>query len=168
MLSCYAWQSLISLFIVKARGKTPSVMPYSLAASAEEELSSELESSSRRDQARLKSDCLRRDGNRCVVSKVYDALKAEDLQGAERQSVVTSTTQAAHIIPFSIGSFWEAEVRSPCIRRALYTDRHLASGLHPHLGSSLSLFPKDSIAGPAHRRANQPLLKRNDSCSRAS
>lgn len=72
-------------------------------------LSTEIESSSR-DQSRLKRKCLERDGNRCQISGYYDADAAKQLPPAELAGLLKARTQAAHIVPFSCGSFTELDV----------------------------------------------------------
>ena len=54
----------------------------------------------RNEQTKLRIDCLRRDGNMCVVSKSYNAGAATKPPGAK-----TLRLTAAHIIPFSLGTF---------------------------------------------------------------
>jgi hypothetical protein len=77
-----------------------------------EEIASELtEPSSRKEQKWLKAGCLRRDNNRCVISGYYDVNKAmESMTASEFNSTATFETEAAHIIPFSLGTFAESEV----------------------------------------------------------
>lgn len=63
----------------------------------------------RNDQAKLRTDCLRRDGNMCVVSKAYNVGAATKPPG-----VKTSRLTAAHIVPFSLGTFKDdTEERRP-------------------------------------------------------
>ena len=93
---------------MKSRGRTPFVTP-SPRFNAEhdiEEIASEFHGvSSRNDQVWLKSACLQRDGYKCVISGYYDLNEAEKLSTSARASLPgTVTTQAAHILPFSLGS----------------------------------------------------------------
>lgn len=53
---------------------------------------------------RLKSACLKRDGQKCVVTGFYDLDEAKKLSLSERASVLTSPTQAVHILPVLLGS----------------------------------------------------------------
>jgi hypothetical protein len=97
---------------VKATGKTSAVSPSPRfgADDSVEEIVSELESSSR-EQAWLKEACFLRDDNRCVLTGLYDTRKAEEsLSEDERKHITTTATEAAHIIPFSIGNFAPTEV----------------------------------------------------------
>lgn len=65
----------------------------------------------RRDQTKLKADCLARDGNCCLLTGAYDVNKADEiLSDAERQNTVTAATEAAHIIPFSLVAIDERDV----------------------------------------------------------
>jgi hypothetical protein len=67
----------------------------------------------RRDQTKLKSDCLARDGNRCLLTRAYDVNKADEiLSDEERRNTTTLVTEAAHIIPFSLAAFDELDVLS--------------------------------------------------------
>ena len=55
----------------------------------------------------LRKACLERDQNCCVVSGCYDYGQWEKLPKGDtgRESKETGRTQAAHIVPFSCGSF---------------------------------------------------------------
>ena len=82
-------------------------------------LSSELESSTRDGQRKLRNACLARDGNRCVISGYYDTKLFEKLSALDRQNLNRATTEAAHIIPFSFGHFREPEVAEIlCMKKA--------------------------------------------------
>lgn len=72
-------------------------------------LSTELEPSNR-DQRRLKKKCLERDGNKCQLTGCYDRDAAKTLPPSELAGLLTASTQAAHIVPFSCGSFTELDV----------------------------------------------------------
>lgn len=53
----------------------------------------------------LKRACLQRDGGRCVVSGYYDLKDIMRLPPDQRvQNRLTCETEAAHIVPFSLGS----------------------------------------------------------------
>jgi hypothetical protein len=58
----------------------------------------------------LKAQCLARDDNCCILSGLYDLKMARELSDAERQTVLTSGTEAAHIVPFSLALFTERDV----------------------------------------------------------
>ena len=45
-----------------------------------------------------------------MLSGWYDVVMAEKLSDAEQQNILTSDTEAAHIIPFSLAAFTEREV----------------------------------------------------------
>jgi hypothetical protein len=93
---------------VRARGQTPEAIILSDRFNADadyEEIASEFEGlQTRNSQAALKKACLKRDGNKSVVTGYYDATEAEKLTQHEMQGLLTSRTQAAHIIPFSLGN----------------------------------------------------------------
>jgi len=110
---------------MKAHGRTPAVSPTPRFGGEDsiEEIASELtEPSSRNDQKWLKAACLRRDNNRCVISGYYDAIIAiESMTASDLDNTVTADTDAAHIIPFSLGTFAESERRNTAaIWDALY------------------------------------------------
>jgi len=88
---------------------TPS--PWFGAAADDEEMTSELaESSSHNDQTWLKKACLKRDGNKCVLSGSVNKNWATVNLTPEQQAMVDALrTVYAHIIPFSLGKFtgWE-------------------------------------------------------------
>ena len=67
---------------------------------------------SQRHQKQLRTLCLERDQNRCVVSGYYDKLQLKNLPGDERRRVSgpKTWTEAAHIVPFSYGSFGKSGV----------------------------------------------------------
>lgn len=71
--------------------------------------STEIESSDR-DQRRLKKKCLERDGNKCQITGYYDRDAAKKLPPSESAGLLKAPTQAAHIVPFSCGSFTELDV----------------------------------------------------------
>lgn len=107
---------------MKAKGKTPVVSPSPRfgADDSINDITSELESSSRNEQGWLKEACLLRDNNRCVLTGLYDARKARtSLSSTEREHIATIKTEAAHIIPFSIGNFAETEVNISFINYAV-------------------------------------------------
>ncbi|KAI9768994.1 MAG: hypothetical protein M1840_004590 [Geoglossum simile] len=63
-----------------------------------------------RDQGKLRSVCLARDNHRCLLSGLYDSkMVLEVLSDTERQDVETVSTEAAHILPYSLSSFSESE-----------------------------------------------------------
>lgn len=74
-----------------------------------EMLSTEIESSNS-DQRRLKKKCLDRDGNKCQITGYYDRDALKKLPSSESAGLLKASTQAAHIVPFSCGSFTEFDV----------------------------------------------------------
>jgi hypothetical protein len=62
-----------------------------------------IEASSRKDQARLKAECLRRDGYRCALSGSVDGKSRNKVPSAELSDIVK--TQCAHILPFALRDF---------------------------------------------------------------
>ncbi|EKV07433.1 hypothetical protein PDIG_72940 [Penicillium digitatum PHI26] len=55
-------------------------------------------------KSRLKTDCLKRDGGKCIVTKVFDV---ESIDKSDR-SLTATYTECAQIIPFSLAS-WKDE-----------------------------------------------------------
>ncbi|KAI5780998.1 hypothetical protein DFH27DRAFT_519580 [Peziza echinospora] len=112
-------QNLLTAILIpmKARGKTPAVTPSPrFGAEADvDEIATEIETSTRAAQAWLKTVCLRRDRNRCIITHAYDAIQSMKLPEAERDSCIAAKTEVAHIIPFSLGHFGENETRSIAI-----------------------------------------------------
>lgn len=53
-----------------------------------------------REQEALRRDCLKRDGNKCVVSGFYNVKYSQVPSGGKRADLI-----AAHILPFSLGTF---------------------------------------------------------------
>jgi len=96
---------------VKARGKTatPTPSPRFGAEDSINEISVNLESSSR-DQKWLKRVCLGRENNRCILTGLYDSVKAMGNPEIDPIFIATTKTEIAHIIPFSLGNFEESEV----------------------------------------------------------
>src|SRR5436305_7174205 len=93
----------LTMQTVRAKGgKTPtSPTPRTGDAADVDNTAAEI-TSQKRGQATLKAECLARDNNCCILTGAYDSNMAELLPDAERQNVATVTTQAAHIVPFSL------------------------------------------------------------------
>ena len=99
-------------FAVRANGgKTPSGLSTSRFGNSNdvEDISTEIETQ-KRNQAMLKAQCLTRNDNCYILSGLYDSKMARKLSDVERQAVLTSRTEAAHIVPFSLASFTERNV----------------------------------------------------------
>ena len=96
---------------MKARGPTssPHTSPRFAAMSSIEDVDNEMPDSITRGQQRaLRQKCLRRDGNKCVLSGTFniDALSQEELNAWTPQDARgrhIGKLDAAHIIPFSLG-----------------------------------------------------------------
>ncbi|OIW34084.1 hypothetical protein CONLIGDRAFT_677797 [Coniochaeta ligniaria NRRL 30616] len=86
-----------------AGGKQPGVTPSTndLADDAIEAAMSSIEGSSRKGQATLKADCLRRDNNRCVIMGIVDSKVWKEMPTEERTSK-HGATECAHILPFAL------------------------------------------------------------------
>ena len=102
---------------MKAHPCTPAVPSPRFGADDNiEEISSEIESATRGDQAWLKTVCLNRDGKKCIISGLYDINEWLKFPVNERPNVGTARTELAHIIPFSLGSFSEVQVSQTVAR----------------------------------------------------
>ena len=93
--------------LMLSRGPTPPVTP-SFRFNAQhdvEEISASMEGAlTRGDRRWLKRACLERDGGRCVVTGQYDENEIEKLPPHQRVLHIVCSTDAAHIIPFALGS----------------------------------------------------------------
>ncbi|KAJ5753568.1 uncharacterized protein N7511_007721 [Penicillium nucicola] len=97
-------QSLIDGLVAPLRSlrSTPSISPRLGMEDSIDNIASDSAGSMRRE-ARLKTECLARDGSRCVVTGLFD----EDCLDTSNTSPSTYT-DCVHIIPFSLAS-WNSE-----------------------------------------------------------
>jgi hypothetical protein len=101
---------LLTSTVWASGGKTPSAVSTRPGPDNIEDVFTKI-TPQNRDQGKLRSACLARDNNRCLLSGFYDSKMAlEVLSDTERQDVETVRTKAAHILPFSLSSFSESEV----------------------------------------------------------
>jgi hypothetical protein len=95
---------------MKAKGgKTPDITlspRIGLEDSIENLAVLDFESVTRKDQHKLRENCLKRDGNLCVVSQNWDNNNDNCPEG-----YVTGDLQAVHILPFALGVFTNEEER---------------------------------------------------------
>ncbi|KAK3347063.1 hypothetical protein B0T25DRAFT_584124 [Lasiosphaeria hispida] len=68
-----------------------------------------IEPSSRRDQARLKRQCLRREGYQCIYTGCFDHRSVTNEEATLPQKAKCGSTECAHIIPFALGNFNEKD-----------------------------------------------------------
>ncbi|KAF7713037.1 Uncharacterized protein PECH_002164 [Penicillium ucsense] len=92
------------LIPMKAQGgKTPTEITPSPRPGVEDSIedlkSQDIDSITRSVQSQLRSHCLERDGNKCLASGYYSYLHPYP------QNAKTARLEAAHIIPFALGSF---------------------------------------------------------------
>ncbi|KAL1855583.1 hypothetical protein Plec18170_004304, partial [Paecilomyces lecythidis] len=97
------------LIPMKARGPSSSVTHSPFQESGiditfEEVASMMIQSSSRRDQPKLKTLCLKRDSYRCVVTGYFDK-SARGKFSSEMLEGRLMNTELAHIIPFSLEKY---------------------------------------------------------------
>ncbi|KAK0724558.1 hypothetical protein B0H67DRAFT_550296 [Lasiosphaeris hirsuta] len=93
-----------------AGGKQPPVTPSpNQSVAFEIELAmTQIEGSTRNPgQKSLKEECLRRDGNRCVVSGAIDSAAYANMPPGEREGAGKTKTQCSHILPFALRKFEE-------------------------------------------------------------
>lgn len=113
--------------LVLSRGTTPHVTlsPRFNAADDVEEISASMETvSSRRDQPWLKRACLARDGGKCVITGAYDPRAYLRLAPHIRVLHLDCDTEAAHIVPFALGS---SVVRLQSLKNKRFTNQLLIS-----------------------------------------
>ncbi|KAN0076343.1 hypothetical protein V8E54_006485 [Elaphomyces granulatus] len=87
------------LYPIKASIRTPAIITPSPRFGVEdsiENIATLITESTIREQPRLRRQCLKRDGNRCCITKIYNAGSGH---------VDTAPLEAAHIIPFSLARF---------------------------------------------------------------
>ncbi|CDM34954.1 unnamed protein product [Penicillium roqueforti FM164] len=84
-------------------GKTPTEITPSPRSGIEDSIedlkSQNIEPISRSYQSQLRNHCLERDGNKCLATGMYSQAHAYP------PNVLTTSLEAAHIIPFAFGSF---------------------------------------------------------------
>jgi hypothetical protein len=103
-----AWDAKRCFFPVLSRGPAPHVSRsprFNAEHDVQEIAAASIEGvCTLGDQTWLKRVCLERDGDRCVVSGCYDVREIARLPPSERNLHVTCRTEAAHIVPFSLGN----------------------------------------------------------------
>ncbi|EFX01451.1 hypothetical protein CMQ_6393 [Grosmannia clavigera kw1407] len=93
-----------------AGGQAPAPLPTppSPEATAAVDLAmATIETATRAEQTRLRRDCLRRDGYRCVYSGSWEMDVHDDQIVLPPRGAMRTSTECAHIIPFALGSFNE-------------------------------------------------------------
>lgn len=60
----------------------------------------------RKGQRTLKRWCLRRDGNRCIITGYYDHEKFWELDEEHRKGLRDSRTECVYVIPYSAAPAW--------------------------------------------------------------
>ncbi|KAG5290353.1 hypothetical protein I7I50_00078 [Histoplasma capsulatum G186AR] len=119
-------QHLKSAILLSLRARTtPYVTPSPLPGAEDlvNVVSSQMtRSSDRNSQSKLKQQCLKRDGYRCLVTGAYDH---EHAAGNVRDDLLQNTaeTELAHIIPFALGKFRTSDEEGQKARvwAAIYT-----------------------------------------------
>jgi hypothetical protein len=95
---------------MKAKGgRTPIITPsprIGLEDSIENLATLDFESATQSDQRKLRENCLKRDGNQCVVSQTWDVENNDCPKG-----YLTGDLQAVHILPFALGAFTNEDCR---------------------------------------------------------
>lgn len=91
-------------------GRTPAPTPspcHDSQVQSDSLVITSMNPSSCNQQARLKNDCLKRDGYRCQVTGLWDRHSVETGKIVPGEEHTLAATEVAHIIPFSLGSFDE-------------------------------------------------------------
>lgn len=133
--------------LVLSRGTTPHVTLSSRfnAADDVEEISASMEGvSSRGDQPWLKRACLARDGEKCIITGAYDSRAYLKLPPHRRTLYFDCETEAAHIVPFALGSS-VVILQSLKNKEFLLTNYWLVEPSESHLGHSISMFSKNPL-----------------------
>lgn len=145
--------------LVLSRSTTPHVTPS--AADDVEEISASMEAaSSRRDQPWLERACLVRDGGRCVITGAYDQRAYLSLASHIRVLHLDCNTEAAHIVPFALGS---SVVRPQSLKnKRIFTNQLLASRIKRVASGTLyiDIFQESAPScrlGPKRSMAHQML-----------
>ncbi|KAI9764451.1 MAG: hypothetical protein M1840_008474 [Geoglossum simile] len=103
----------------------------------------------RRDQTKVKADCLARDGNCCLITGAYDIKVAlRTFSAAERKNITTVATEAAHIMPFSLAAFGEHDRQSKAI---------IWEGIY-HMFPGIQNYSPDDINDPRNVLTLYPML----------
>lgn len=101
-----------------------------------------IEPSSRAGQGKLKSDCLKRDGYRCVVTESWDRKWARDHRSQVPKGEIPEHTECAHILPFALADF--DEERSVDVQnKAIIWD-----ALHRYFPALKGIIRSDTINSP--------------------
>lgn len=140
-----------------SRGTTPHVTlsPRFNAADDVEEISASMEAvSSRRDQPWLKRACLARDGGKCVITGAYDPRAYLRLASHRRILQLDCDTEAAHIVPFALGSS-VIILQSLKNKEFLLINYWLVEPSESHLGHSISMFSKNPLHPVVWARKDQ-------------
>ncbi|EZG04228.1 hypothetical protein H106_05896 [Trichophyton rubrum CBS 735.88] len=89
-------------------GKTPAPTPSPCGdtqVQIESLVVTSMNPSSRSEQSKLKKDCLKRDGYRCQATDLWDCKSVLDGLIIPNDHKASTTTETAHILPFSLGKF---------------------------------------------------------------
>jgi hypothetical protein len=95
-------------------GKAPAPVtpsPIKAASQSIHLMMTEIESSSRKDQSRLKKECCSRDDHKCVITGIIDIEKSQSMSPEERGKLSFCRTQCAHILPFALRKFNEKDAQ---------------------------------------------------------
>ncbi|EGD85132.1 hypothetical protein H112_08857 [Trichophyton rubrum D6] len=91
-------------------GRTPAPTPspcHDSQVQIDSLMITSMNASSCNQQAKLKNDCLKRDGYRCQVTGLWDRHSVETGKIVPEDGRTLAATEVAHILPFSLGSFDE-------------------------------------------------------------
>ncbi|KAI9777150.1 MAG: hypothetical protein M1816_004907 [Peltula sp. TS41687] len=116
----HIFQAVIRPMRGRSKTPTPALSPLAKAKDHVEEVFVEVPEPAIREK-RFREDCLRRDGNKCVVTGCYDIRQESLLSQEELSEMTPAFVEAAHILPFSLGQYTKnQEWSSATIWEALY------------------------------------------------
>jgi len=99
--------------LVKASGgkAPPPISRLSIFADEDDEIEQTVAfiEPSRRDQTKLKRQCLRREGYQCIYTGYFDRRSVKNKEVTLPQKAKCGGTECAHIIPFALGNFHEKD-----------------------------------------------------------
>ena len=103
-----SWLRGLLMCVRSSGGETPAIAtPSTLQDREFENLVALQDSATLQSQSMLKHASLDRDGGKCVVTGLLDTTRSGDPEDME-----CARTECCHIMPYSMGSFQEKEVRS--------------------------------------------------------
>ncbi|KAL7799968.1 hypothetical protein V8C37DRAFT_407076 [Trichoderma ceciliae] len=122
MLRNFLVDAILKPMII-AGGKSPrplSPTPVRNAFQAIQLSMTEIQSSSRKDQAALRNGCLSRDDHRCVITGTVDIDYYKEIPSHHRRNLESGKTECAHILPFALRKFNENSARETEVKATIW------------------------------------------------